>query len=133
MFTILFEYMCSRRTDCVLSARLSAFSQAKQYEFVQPLDDAKRQYQRLLQGFRDRLSERTMELYGAPLRTTEAEITPKPPRKPDVKIGHVFDHNWELLSAVIPMALLRKSILRHSRRKIADETFKNLSRNHAVG
>jgi GTP-binding protein EngB required for normal cell division len=111
-----------------LSSRLATLSETKRNHFVQPLNDVQRRYQRLLQNFRDRLSERTMALYGVPLRTTEPEITPKPPRMPDVKIGRVFDHNWELLSRIIPMSLLRKVILRRFRRKIADETFKNLSR-----
>jgi hypothetical protein len=111
-----------------LSSRLGTLSEAKRNDFVQPLNDVQRRYQRLLQSFRDRLSERAMALYGVPLRTTEPEITPRPPRKPDVKIGRVFDHNWELLSPVIPMWLLRKVLLRRFRRKIADETFKNFSR-----
>jgi GTP-binding protein EngB required for normal cell division len=111
-----------------LSSRLATLSEAKRHDFVQPLNDVQRRYQRLLQSFRDRLSERTMALYGVPLRTTEPEITPKSPRKPDIKIGRVFDHNWELLSPIIPMSLLRKVVLRRFRRKIADETFKNFSR-----
>jgi Elongation factor Tu GTP binding domain len=76
-----------------LSSRLAALSEAKRNDVVQPLNDVQRRYQWLLQTFRDRLSERTMALYGVPLRTTEPEITPKSPRKPDVKIGRVFDHN----------------------------------------
>src|SRR5438309_1118964 len=111
-----------------LFPRLATLSEAKQNDFVQPLNDVQRRYQRLLQNFRDRLSEHTMAVYGVPLRTTETEITPKPPRMPDVRIGRVFDHNWELLSPIIPMSLLRDIILRRFRRKIADETFKNLSR-----
>lgn len=85
-----------------LSSRLAGLSEAKRNEFVHLLNDVQRRYQRLLQSFRDRLSERAMALYGLPLRTTEPGITPKPSRKPDVKIGRVFDHNWELLSPVIP-------------------------------
>lgn len=111
-----------------LSSRLATLSEAKRNEFVQPINDIQRRYQRLLQSFRDRLSERAKALYGVALRTTEPEINPQPPRKPDVKIGRVFDHNWELLSPVIPMSLLRRAILRRFRRKIADETFKNFCR-----
>lgn len=111
-----------------LSFRVAALSGAKRNEFVQPLTNLQRQYQRLLQSFRDRLSERTMALYGVPLRTTEQDIKPEQPKKPDVKIGHAFDHNWELLSPIIPMFILRRSVLERFRRKIGDETFKNLSR-----
>jgi GTP-binding protein EngB required for normal cell division len=111
-----------------MSAKLIAVSGVKRNEFVQPLADVQRQYQRLLQNFRDKLSERTFALYGIPLRTTEPDIRPEPPKMPDVKIGRVFDHNWELLSPIIPMSMLRQAVFRRLRRKITDETFKNLSR-----
>jgi hypothetical protein len=45
-----------------------------------------------------------------------------------VNIGRAFDHNWELLSPLLPMAVLRGAVLNRFRRKIADDTFKNLSR-----
>lgn len=82
----------------------------------------------MLQNFWDRLSDRTLGLYGVPLKTTELEIVPRPPRTPDVKVGRAFDHNWELLSPVVPMAILRGAVWKRFRRKITDETFKNLSR-----
>lgn len=114
--------------NAALSSKLLSLSAEKQNEFVRPLVNAQRQYQRLLQTFRDRLSERTMVLYGVRLRTTEPEITLQPPKVPDVKIGRVFDHNWELLSPLLPMPLLGRAVLRRLSRKVADETFKNLSR-----
>jgi GTP-binding protein EngB required for normal cell division len=111
-----------------LTNELVASSGAKRAEFVRPLADVQRQYQRVLQNFRDRLSDRTFTLFGVPLKTTEPEIVPDPPKAPDVNIGRAFDHNWELLSPLLPMALLRKAVFKRFRRKIADETFKNLSR-----
>jgi GTP-binding protein EngB required for normal cell division len=111
-----------------LLARLEILSQANRSEFLRPLIDVQRQYLRLLQNFRDRLSEQVMNLYGVPLRTTEPEIAVDSPKMPDVKIGRVFDHNWELLSSLLPMGLLRRAVLRRFRRKVGDEVFKNLSR-----
>jgi GTP-binding protein EngB required for normal cell division len=111
-----------------LLARLEILSQANRGEFLRPLLDVQRQYLRLLQNFRDRLSEQVMNLYGVPLRTTEPEIAVKPPKAPDVKIGRVFDHTWELLSPLLPMGLLRRAVLRRFQRKVGDEVFKNLSR-----
>lgn len=111
-----------------LSSRLAILSKEKRNKFVQPLTDLQRQYRRLLQDFRDRLSERTLTLYGVPLRTTEPDIQPVPPNMPDVRVGRAFDHNWELLSPLIPMSILRHSILRRFRARIEDEIFKNLSR-----
>jgi GTP-binding protein EngB required for normal cell division len=111
-----------------LLARLETLSQAKRSEFLRPLLDVQRQYLRLLQNFRDRLSDQVMNLYGVPLRTTEPEIAVQPPRASDVKIGRVFDHNWELLSPLLPMGLLRGAVLRRFQRKVGDEVHKNLSR-----
>ena len=114
--------------DDQLTRELVATSGAKRSEFVRPLADVQRQYQRVLQNFRDRLSDRTFTLFGVPLKTTEPEIVPEPPKSPDVKIGRAFDHSWELLSPLLPMSLLRGPVFKRFRRKIADETFKNLSR-----
>ena len=87
-----------------------------------------RQYQHVLQNFRDRLSDRAFTLYGVTLKTSEPEIVLQPPRMPDVSIGRAFDHSWELLSPLLPMAVLRAAVFSRFRRKIADETYKNLSR-----
>ena len=114
--------------DRALSTRLTAISETNRAAFVQPLSDVQRQYVRVLQNFRDRLSERILEVYGVPLHTTEPEIATEAPKAPDVNIGRVFDHSWELLSPVLPIGLFRRAVLRRFRRKIADETFKNFSR-----
>lgn len=111
-----------------LSAQLKRLSAIKRKELMQPAGDVQRQFVRILQGFRDRVSERILELYGVPLRTVETEISIEPPKSPDVHIGRVFDHNWELLSPVLPMSIFRGPARRKFRRKVGDETFKNLSR-----
>jgi GTP-binding protein EngB required for normal cell division len=114
--------------DSGMSSEMLDVSGARRSEFVQPLVDLQREYQRVLQNFRDRLSARTLAIYGVTLNTTEPEILPPPPKTPDVRIGRAFDHSWEILSPLLPMALLRTAVLNRFRRKIADETFKNLSR-----
>jgi GTP-binding protein EngB required for normal cell division len=111
-----------------LLSRLATLSRAKSEEVLQPLRDVQRQYTRLLQNFRDRLSEQVINLYGVPLRTNESEIGVKPPAAPDVKVGRMFDHNWELLSPLIPMTIFRNVVIRRFQRKVDDEVFKNLSR-----
>jgi GTP-binding protein EngB required for normal cell division len=111
-----------------LSSELQSISGAKRSEFIQPLAAVQRQYQRVLQNFRDRLSDRTFTLYGVPLKTTEPDIVPQPPKMPDVNVGRAFDHNWELLSPVLPMRVLRAAVFNRFRRRIDDEVFKNLSR-----
>jgi hypothetical protein len=111
-----------------MTARLAAISAAHRTDFLKPVRDVQRQYIRILQAFRDRLSERTMELFGVPLRTTETEIELASPKAPDVQIGRLFDHNWELLSPLLPMTLLRSPVKQRFLRKVNRETFKNLSR-----
>jgi hypothetical protein len=56
------------------------------------------------------------------------ELQTKPPGSPDVRVGKIFDRNWELLSWLIPMALVRGMLLRHHQRKVDDLVFTNLSR-----
>ncbi len=111
-----------------LSNRLAGISASHRSDFLKPLRDVERQYIRVLQGFRDRLSERAMDLFGVPLRTTETEIEPESPKAPDIKIGRMFDHNWELLSPIIPMTVFRGVVKARFLRKMNDESFKNLSR-----
>jgi len=114
--------------NAALSSELISVSGAKRSEFVEPLIGVERQYQRVLQNFRDRLSDRTLALYGVPLKTNEPEIVPQPPKMPDVHISRAFDRSCELLSPLLPMSVLRGAVLNRFRRKIADEVYKNLSR-----
>jgi len=111
-----------------LSDQLSAISSSERRHLVAPLDKANRQILRVLQGFRDHLSDRAERVFGVPLRTTEIEISIEEPRIPDIRIGRVFDHNWELLSGIAPMRLLRSVVLRHFERKLPYMIEKNISR-----
>ncbi len=111
-----------------LKLHLSRISATREQDFRQAVRDVQRQYLKILQGFRDRLSSRAMELLGVPLRTTETEIAPRPPGPPDVKIGRIFDHNWEFLSPVVPMPLVAGAVKARFQKIIAYETFKSLSR-----
>lgn len=69
-----------------------------------------------------------METLGVPLRTTEMELQTEDPRSPDVRVGKIFDRNWELLSWLVPMALVRGTLLKHYHHKVEDLVFTNLSR-----
>jgi hypothetical protein len=106
-------------------ARLSA---SHRKDFLDPLHRVGRQLSQSLQDFRNRISERTMDALGVPLRTTEVEIEAKEPRSPDIRIGKLFDREWELISFLIPMSLAKGIVRRHFRRTIGDVVFKNLSR-----
>jgi len=87
-----------------------------------------RQLSQALQDFRNRLSERTLEALGVPLRTTELDLHAEDPRSPDVRVGKIFDHTWELLSPLVPMRLVKGMVERHFARKVGDAVFMNLSR-----
>jgi len=111
-----------------LTAEMAELSKRHREEFVGPVQRVARQLSQSLQDFRNRLSERTLEALGVPLRTTEMEISTPEPRSPDVRVGKIFDRNWELLSFLIPMPLVRGMLKRHFRHKTADAVSINLSR-----
>ncbi len=111
-----------------LSEELVAASVKERTQFLAPLERVKRQLFRALQSFRDQLSERMVRAFGVPLRTTETEIHLEEPRSPDIRIGRVFDHNWELLSPILPMWLVKPLVERHFAGKVPEMVEKNLSR-----
>jgi GTP-binding protein EngB required for normal cell division len=124
--------MATERFDDWLQARvteeISALSKKHRGEFVEPLQRVGRQLSQSLQDFRNRLSERTLETLGVPLRTTEMDLNAEDPRSPDVRVGKIFDRNWELLSFLVPMTIFRGIVGRHFERKAGDVVFMNLSR-----
>jgi GTP-binding protein EngB required for normal cell division len=111
-----------------LRDELTALSLKERNAFLAPLHNVRRQAFRELQQFRDRLSGRTERAFGVPLRTTETEITVEEPGTPDIRVGRVFDRNWELLSPVLPVRIIRRVVRRHFRRTISALIFQNLSR-----
>jgi len=124
--------MATERFDDWLQERvteeMSALSKRHRNEFVEPLQRVGRQLSQSLQDFRNRLSERTLETLGVPLRTTEMDLNAEDPRSPDVRVGKTFDRNWELLSFLVPMAIVRGIVERHFEHKVGDVVFMNLSR-----
>jgi hypothetical protein len=83
---------------------------------------------RYLQDFRNRLSDSVERVFGVPLNTTEVEIEIQEPRTPDIRVGRIFDRNWELLSPVLPIALVQEIVRRHFERKVDELVHTNLSR-----
>jgi GTP-binding protein EngB required for normal cell division len=124
--------MATERFDDWLQAHvteeMSALSKKHRGEFVEPLQRVGRQLSQSLQDFRNRLSERTLETLGVTLRTTEMDLNAEDPRSPDVRVGKIFDRNWELLSFLVPMTIFRGIVGRHFERKAGDVVFMNLSR-----
>jgi GTP-binding protein EngB required for normal cell division len=111
-----------------LTEELTAVSAAHQSAFCEPLKSVQAQCQRNLQSFRDQLSDKVMRLFGTPLRTSETEIEIQAPRSPDISVGKVFDHSWEVISFLIPMPLVRWAIERRFYDRVEREVYKHLSR-----
>jgi GTP-binding protein EngB required for normal cell division len=111
-----------------LRDELTVLSLMERNSFLAPLHNVRRQAFRELQQFRDRLSDRTVRAFGVPLRTTETEITVVEPGTPDIRVGRIFDRNWELLSPVLPVSIIKPAVRRHFRRTISALIFQNLSR-----
>jgi GTP-binding protein EngB required for normal cell division len=110
------------------STEMSELSNRHQAEFIEPVHRVSRQLSQFLSDFRSRLSERTLEALSAPLRTTQTDLCVQSPRSPDVRVGKIFDHSWELLSFLIPMSAFKGLVRRHFRQKVRDAVVRNLSR-----
>jgi GTP-binding protein EngB required for normal cell division len=111
-----------------LTGSLAAASLEERSHVLEPLERTSQQVLRILQDFRDRLSERTMRVFGVPLRTTEVDLQVREPESPDIYVGKIFDRNWELLSPIVPVALIRGLVRRHFERQVSYKLFTNLSR-----
>jgi hypothetical protein len=114
--------------DQSLRERLAAVSTRDREVFLRPLYKVQKQTFRTLQHFRDQLSERTMQAFGVPLRTTETEISVSETSTPDIRIGRVFDRSWELLSPILPVWMIKGIVRRHFERRIECVVYQNLSR-----
>jgi GTP-binding protein EngB required for normal cell division len=123
--------MLSSFEDWLASAlrqELSAVSGGERSALLEPLGQVRKQAHRALQQFRDRLSDSTQRVFGVPLRTTETEIQVAEPATPNIRIGRVFDRNWELLSPVLPVWLIGRAVRRHFARTVSYLIYENLSR-----
>ena len=114
--------------DFSLREELTELSIRDRGAFIEPLRKVQKQAFRALQQFRDRLSERTMRAFGVPLRTSETEISVQDPAAPNIRVGRVFDRNWELLSPVLPVWAIRSIVHRHFRQTISRAVYQNISR-----
>jgi GTP-binding protein EngB required for normal cell division len=111
-----------------LRGELTELSVRHRDSFLEPWHTARKQILRALQQFRDRLSDSTMRGFGVPLRTTETEIDAVEPRTPNIRVGRVFDRNWELLSPILPVWTIKAVVRRHFARTIPYLVEQNLSR-----
>ena len=117
-----------RWLDSSLTENLAAMSVSERSQLSAPLERTSKQVVRILQEFRDRLSDGTMRAFGVPLRTTEVEIEVREPETPDIRVGKIFDRNWELLSPILPVVLIKGLVRRHFEGQASNKLFTNISR-----
>ena len=94
----------------------------------QQLAAAQGSLSRVVRAFQDRLAGSIQKALGLTFRGATFQATVKQPARPDVQIGRVFDHPFELLWFVIPMWLFRPLVQRHFLRGLPWEVEKNLHR-----
>ena len=111
-----------------LRQELADLSAKERAAFLEPLQLVRRQIRQQLQNVRDQFSGKLYQLTGASLATAEPDIEIAIPDSPDISIGRIFDRNWELISLLIPMPLVRGMVRKRFSEKIASETDKNISR-----
>lgn len=111
-----------------LCEALAAVSNGERSELLAPLDEVRKQVQRALQLFRDRLSDNALRVFGVSLRTTEPAVAVREPATPDIRVGRVFDRNWELLSPILPVWMIESAVRRHFARTVSYLIYENLSR-----
>jgi GTP-binding protein EngB required for normal cell division len=114
--------------ESALRHSLAGVSSAERASLLADFHQVRGQVLRMLQQLRDRLSDCTLRVCGVPLRTTETEIEVAGPAPPDIRIGRIFDRNWELLSPVLPYWAIRATLHGHFARRIPYAIYQNLSR-----
>ncbi|MEW6127717.1 MAG: dynamin family protein [Acidobacteriota bacterium] len=119
-----FEEWLNRR----LAQEIRAISNQQHHQFILLIETVRKQIIRVLQDFRNRFAERVFKLYGVHLHTQEMAMAIHPPLNPDIHIGRVFDHDWEIFSTILPMFFVTPVVRQHFIGKLPFLVEKNLSR-----
>lgn len=118
-----------RWADETFHGQLAPLSQDEGNRLTQQqLAAAQGSLSRVVRAFQDRLSGSIQKALGIAFRGATFQATVKQPARPDVQIGRVFDHPFELLWFVIPMWLFRPLVQRHFLRGLPWDVEKNLHR-----
>jgi GTP-binding protein EngB required for normal cell division len=111
-----------------LEGELAKLSREGRAAFLEPLYTVQRQVQQQLQSVREMFSEKMLALTGVALAAPQTNAQVVEPASPDISIGKIFDRNWELISLLIPMPLVRGIVRKKFAEKIEGESEKNISR-----
>ena len=92
------------------------------------LVEAQTSLHRTVRAFQDRVSKEIEKALGVPFEGARFHAEIAEPKRPDVKVGQIFDTHIELLWFVVPMRIFHSLFERHFLRLIPWEAEKNLSR-----
>lgn len=111
-----------------MTRELARISFSHHAEFQAEVAQADRRLTQAVQDFESRVAERFARVVGMQIRPVEVAAGAREPQAPDVSIGRIFDHAWELLSWAVPMPLFGGMIEGHLARRLPWEVTKHLSR-----
>ena len=112
-----------------LRDELALISNQETPALLEAVSKTQERMERVLTSFQEQLAEHVVRAFGVRIEFSSVRLEVEPPQTPDIRVGRVFDRNWELLGPLIPMKLLRRPIRDHLIcRKLPDEIYKNLSR-----
>ena len=111
-----------------LKVEMSAVSHLGRELVTSHLVDAKESLQRTVRAFQDRLAAAIEKALALSFEGAEFQLEVREPAEPDIRIGKVFETQWDLLWFLIPMRVFGPMVTRHFLRLVPWETEKQLSR-----
>ncbi len=111
-----------------LKVEMSSMSYAGRDLVTSHLVDAKESLQRTVRAFQDRLAAAIEKALALSFEGAEFQLEVRGPAEPDIRIGKVFETQWDLLWFLIPMPVFSPLVARHFLRLVPWETEKQLSR-----
>ncbi len=111
-----------------LKVEMSSISYAGRDLVTSHLVEAKESLQRTIRAFQDRLAAAIQKALAFSFEGAEFQLEVRGPAEPDIRIGKVFETQWDLLWFLIPMRVFGPLATRHFMRLVPWETEKQLSR-----
>lgn len=111
-----------------LKVEMSSVSHLGRDLVTSHLVEAKESLQRTVRAFQDRLAAAIEKALALSFEGAEFQLEVREPAEPDIRIGKVFETQWDLLWFLIPMRVFGPMATRHFLRLVPWETEKQLSR-----
>lgn len=111
-----------------MKVEMQLVSEREHALFYGTLNQARSSLERALRSFRALLEGNVERVLGIKLSKSDWKISVEEPKRPDVRVGHLFDIHVDLLWFLIPMFVFRGLFERRFRREIPSAVETNLSR-----